>query len=95
MSGHRRAPYSIRGVLSRDKGKTWDTDNAFTIYEWADEPDMGYPSSLEISPGEILTVFYCSRRDMKKNNPKTHIEAQRQTEGASPEGILCVRYKLD
>jgi hypothetical protein len=92
--GHRRTPYSIRGVLSRDNGKTWDTDNIFTIYEWADEPDMGYPSSLEVAPGEILTVFYCSRRDTLKNNHRTHIGRQKQSEGSSPEGILFVRYKI-
>ena len=84
--GQRKTPYSIRGVISRDNGRTWDTDNIFTIYEWADEPDMGYPGSLEVAPGEILTVFYCSR-----DKKWTHL---RQVEDATPEGILFVRYRI-
>ena len=64
LVGHRKSPFSIRGVISHDNGLTWDVDNTFTIYEWEepskwqDTPDMGYPVSLEIAPGEILTVFY-------------------------------------
>lgn len=84
--GQRKTPYSIRGVISRDNGRTWDTDKIFTIYEWSDEPDMGYPSSLEVAPGEILTVFYCSR-----DKKWTHL---RQVEDATPEGILFVRYRI-
>lgn len=91
--GHRKTPYSIRGVISYDQGLTWDTNNTFTIYEWEDEPDMGYPMSLETAPGEIMTVFYCSRLDANTPNhpaPWTHLDQS----GTSPEGILSVRYTL-
>jgi hypothetical protein len=81
--GHRWQPYSIRGVLSHDNGTSWDIENTFTIYEWEDKPDMGYPSSLEIEPGEILTVFYCSRRGVVPWH-----------EAVQPEGILYTRYRL-
>ena len=87
LVGHRRAPYSIRGVVSADNGKTWDTDNTFTVHQWEDEPDMGYPVSLEVAPNEILTVFYCSRRDAKEWG---HVKQ----DGDTPEGILSVRYRL-
>ena len=80
--GYRREPYSIRAVFSYDEGKTWDTDNIATLYEWEDEPDMGYPSSVELSPGKIMTVFYCSRRD--KKHPET-----------LPEGILSTTFTLE
>ncbi len=80
---HRWKPYSIRGVLSHDNGQSWDLANTFTIYEWADTPDMGYPSTLEITPGELLTVFYCSRRG-----------AIPWHEITQPEGILYTRYRL-
>ncbi len=83
--GHRRTPYSIRGVLSHDNGKTWNIPNTFTIHEWNDQPDMGYPSSMEVGPGEILTIFYCARRDPKKGI---------QVPGSSPEGILFTRYRF-
>lgn len=93
LVGYRQAPFSIRGIISNDNGLTWDTDNTFTIYEWEDEPDMGYPVSLEVAPGEILTVFYCSRRDAAQNNNVAPWPTDAQT-GTSAEGILSVRYRL-
>lgn len=81
--GHRRKPYSIRAVFSYDEGKNWDTDNIVTLYEWEDQPDMGYPGSIEVTPGNLLTVFYCSRRD---KNPTTT--------DTLPEGIMSVRFKI-
>lgn len=78
----RRKPYSIRAVFSHNKGLTWDTDNIQTIYQWEDEPDMGYPSSIELNPGKILTVFYCSRRDSNETE-------------VLPEGILSVSSELE
>jgi len=86
---HRRTPYSIRAVFSYDEGRTWDTDNIVTLYEWEDEPDMGYPSSIELSPGKILTVFYCSRRDADYPG-----QTQRM-DGNSPEGVLSVSFTLE
>jgi hypothetical protein len=93
MISHRRPLYSIQGCVSSDNGETWDTENTFTIYKWEDEPDMGYPVSIELSHGIILTVFYCSRRDAKTPNhpaPWTHLK---QT-ADSPEGILSVKYRI-
>jgi len=90
--GHRKDPYSIRGFLSDDNGLTWNTDNMFTLYEWNDDdrPDMGYPVSLEVASGEILTVFYCSRDPQTPDQPSPWpLEVQKNTAG-----ILSVRYKL-
>ena len=79
---HRWKPFSIRAVFSYNDGKNWDTDNILTLYEWKNQPDMGYPSSIELSPGNILTVFYCS-----------HHGASHQA--SLPEGILSVTFKLE
>jgi hypothetical protein len=92
--GHRRDPFSIRAVLSYDNGRTWDSNNIVTLHQWEDQPDMGYPSSIEIGKGEILTIFYCSRRD--KPGPECPYKAwnsEFQTEGL-PEGILYIRYRI-
>jgi hypothetical protein len=81
---YRRDKFSIRTVFSYDNCRSWDTDNIITLYEWEDQPDMGYPSSIELAPGEVMTVFYCSRRD-------------KWTPGmgeVSSEGLLAVRFKL-
>jgi len=56
--GDRRQPQAIRVVLSYDDGATWDTDNVLAVREFAYRADMGYPVSLEITPGEVLCVYY-------------------------------------
>ena len=65
--GHRRDPVSINVAISYDNGKTWDTtdntvyvashfgDNFDTRFKrW----DMGYPATVELNDGSLLTVFY-------------------------------------
>ncbi len=79
--GHRKSPYSIRAIFSHDLGRNWDTDNIVTLYQWDNEPDMGYPSTIELDDGELLTVFYSSWRD-------------KAPQSKEPEGILSLRYKL-
>ena len=54
----RRGPWAIRAIISYDDGATWDTDNVLTIWESPHVTDMGYPSAVEVSPGEVLCVFY-------------------------------------
>ena len=54
--GYREKPYGIRAMFSLDGGESWDTDNVLLC----DEPsgDLGYPASVELEGGDILTVFY-------------------------------------
>ena len=54
--GYREKPYGIRVMFSLDGGETWDTDNVLV----GDEPsgDLGYPASVELDNGDVLTVFY-------------------------------------
>lgn len=85
---HRKEPWSIRAVISYDDGRTWDTDNIITLCQWDDKPDMGYPVSLEVEPGQILTVFYCSRED------SIHIRHEEKVKGSTPEGLLYTRFTL-
>lgn len=88
--GHRRDPWSLRAVLSYDNGQSWDTANIITLDKWEDQPDMGYPMSLELHPGEILTVYYASRQ------PILHqaMYEQHYRHGSTPEGLLYVKYSL-
>lgn len=55
--GYRRLPYSERACISRDEGKTWDIQNEITLAE-AYNGDLGYPASVQLDDGSILTVFY-------------------------------------
>jgi hypothetical protein len=55
--GHRREPYGERACISRDEGKTWDVENEIVLTGAATR-DLGYPSSIQLRDGSILTVFY-------------------------------------
>ena len=50
------APFAIKAMFSADGGKTWDADHV--LFEGEGSWDMGYPSTVELPNGELLTVFY-------------------------------------
>lgn len=54
--GYRQTPFGIKVMFSSDEGKTWDTDNDLYINLVSD--DIGYPSTVELDDGSLLTVFY-------------------------------------
>lgn len=54
--GRRAKPYGERARISYDGGKTFDQE--VVLFDGAPEPDLGYPSSVELSDGSILTVYY-------------------------------------
>ena len=53
---YREKPESIRAMFSYDDGKRWDT--GYTVCINGFDSDMGYPSTVELSDGTLLTVFY-------------------------------------
>lgn len=55
--GYRKPPYGERACISRDEGKTWDLKNE-VLLTGAPGQDLGYPSSVELDDGSILTVYY-------------------------------------
>jgi len=59
--GYRNEPYGIRAMFSTDNGKTWDTGN--DIYINGISPDLGYPATVELKDGTLLTVFYAHPTD--------------------------------
>jgi sialidase-1 len=54
---YRRAPYGERALIS-DDGVTWNITNEITLRDDNGNHDLGYPHSVEVAPGEILTVYY-------------------------------------
>jgi Neuraminidase (sialidase) len=54
--GHRRAPLGNQARTSSDNGQTWSAP--MIIQGDATSGDLGYPSTVEISPDELLTVWY-------------------------------------
>lgn len=68
--GYRYPPMGIRGCISRDGGKSWDIDKELIIRADADSSDIGYPVSIELDDGRVMTIYYFSSPD----NWKTFIE---------------------
>lgn len=54
--GYRLAPEGVKVMFSEDNGATWDT--GYDLYVNGLNPDLGYPSTIELSDGSLLTVFY-------------------------------------
>ena len=54
--GHRRKPYGNQARLSVDSGQTWSAP--MTISGDGSGGDLGYPSTVELSDGSLLTVWY-------------------------------------
>ena len=57
--GYREAPYGIRYMVSKDGGEHWQTDLVLT--DDGESADLGYPCSVLLEDGVILTVFYEKR----------------------------------
>jgi hypothetical protein len=55
---HRREPRGNQIAVSEDNGKTWS--QAMPI-NTDSEGDMGYPATVELTPGRFLTVWYDSK----------------------------------
>jgi hypothetical protein len=54
--GYRLAPFGQRARISRDAGKTWTAD--LVLRDDGPDSDLGYPSSVELGDGTVLTVYY-------------------------------------
>ncbi|HSH94737.1 MAG TPA: sialidase family protein [Roseimicrobium sp.] len=65
--GHRRAPLGNQARLSKDHGKTWS--EPMIISGDGSSGDLGYPSTVELEDGSLLTVWY----EHLKTSPKAVI----------------------
>lgn len=54
--GYRRKPYGNRARVSADHGRTWGDE--FVISADGRDGDLGYPSTVELADGTLLTVWY-------------------------------------
>jgi Neuraminidase (sialidase) len=54
--GHRRKPIGNQARLSTDEGRTWS--EPLVISGDGTSTDLGYPSTVELADGSLLTVWY-------------------------------------
>jgi hypothetical protein len=57
--GKRKPPYGIQAMFSRDNAETWDT--GYYLWNQGADGDLGYPASVELSNGDIFTIYYAKR----------------------------------
>jgi sialidase-1 len=75
--GHRRPPLGVQAVLSADGGEAWDVAHPAVLRddgetrEGREAHDLGYPVSVELPDGTILTVYYLTLGGV------THVAASR------------------
>ena len=55
--GLRMPPYGQRACLSADGGASWDVE-AERFLPPAPNADLGYPASVQLADGSILSVYY-------------------------------------
>jgi Neuraminidase (sialidase) len=56
--GERNAPRGVHALVSSDAGATWAPEQHIPLVSDAPNVDCGYPSSIEIAPGKIATIYY-------------------------------------
>jgi len=54
--GYRRSPFGNQARISRDHGKTWS--EPITLSADGVRGDLGYPSTIELADGRLVTVWY-------------------------------------
>ena len=59
--GYRRAPFGNLARVSADNGKTWS--EAITLSDDGASGDLGYPSTVQLESGELVTLWYESRKE--------------------------------
>jgi sialidase-1 len=50
-------PYGVYACISRDEGVSWDVNNEIQLSEGLNG-DLGYPASVLLDDGSIMTVYY-------------------------------------
>jgi hypothetical protein len=69
--GYRRPPYGVRASISRDGGKSWDVDREIVLRSDGGSHDLGYPSSVLLSDGRVLTVYWFNQE--KSGDPASEV----------------------
>lgn len=58
---HRAKPYGIHAAFSFDEGEAWNDEGV--IFYGKDTDDLGYPSTIELKDGSLITAFYTREND--------------------------------
>lgn len=72
--GVRKYPFGEKACISKDGGETWDIENEIFLSK-SENSDLGYPASVQLDDGSIITVFYqIDKKGEKTSLFQTHWE---------------------
>src|SRR5439155_22257192 len=69
--GHRRRPLGNQARVSRDHGRTWS--EPLILSDDGTSTDLGYPSTVQLEDGRLLTVWY----EVRKGSPQAVLRQAR------------------
>ena len=72
--GCRNAPFGVQGLLSRDRGRTWG-DRRLLFADDLPGTDIGYPSTVRLDNGRLITVFYSAGTPEQPSNAYEAVSA--------------------
>ena len=61
--GCRFEPFGIRACLSEDGGRTWLTEDDIIVRDDLPNTDLGYPTTIEYTPGRLFCCYYGQEPD--------------------------------
>lgn len=76
--GSRVAPLGMRAKISRDNGESWSEE--FFLTKDAHNWDQGYPSTVQLSDGSLVTIWY----EAPANSPKAQLRQAKWRLPAKP-----------
>ncbi|UCH33299.1 MAG: exo-alpha-sialidase [Armatimonadota bacterium] len=82
--GHRREPFGVQGIVSRDRGRTWDRTRTLIYNDDRPGGDCGYPTTVRFPDGTMLTAYYSAG---------DHMDSYR-LDGAFAAGVLYAEQEL-
>ena len=62
--GYRQEPYGERLMISHDSGESWAYD--YILRDDGPASDLGYPSTVELNDGSLLTMYYQKRESTEE-----------------------------
>ncbi len=54
----RTAPFGVRACISENGGRTWQVEQEMVIRNDLPNSDLGYPTTIEYSPGHLFVYYY-------------------------------------
>jgi sialidase-1 len=61
--GYRRPPFGVRACFSDDQGATWNMEQEVILRNDGETRDCGYPASVQLADGSLVTVYYIHGTD--------------------------------